>query len=127
METFRFTSTITRIERRAFISHNQFSQLAQQAAADWCEELGQQIDVQASSSIEKSIAKANEQLECSLAPADVKTVMKPLEANVLASRNRLRDHQEEFEHLLENLEFRDKLRDGMNDKWKSWNSWNSRE
>ena len=66
-------------------------------------------------------------MECSLAPEDVKTVVKPLETNVLASRNRLRDHHEEFEHLLENLEFRDKLRDGMNDKWKSWNSWNSRE
>ena len=41
----------------------------------------------------------NEQLDCPLAPEDVKTIMKTLEANVQASRSRLRDHEEKFEHL----------------------------
>ena len=52
------------------------------AVADWCEELAQQIPVQASSSIEKSIAKMNEQLVRPLTSEDVKTFMKTPETDV---------------------------------------------
>ena len=47
-----------------------------EAVADWCDELDQQIPGQSFSSIEKSISKANEQLDCPLAPDDVKTKCK---------------------------------------------------
>ena len=54
---------------------------------------------QSSSSIKKSIAKVNEQLDCPLAPEHVNTIMKELETDVEASRNRLRDHQEKLDSL----------------------------
>ena len=41
----------------------------------------------------------NVQLDCPLAPEDVKTTMTTREISVQASRNRLRDHQEKFENL----------------------------
>ena len=69
------------------------------AVADWCEEPAQHIPVQASSSIETSIAKANEQWDCSLASEEVNTLKKTPRANVPASGNRSRDHQEKFGHL----------------------------
>ena len=69
------------------------------AVADWCEVLAQQIPAQASFSIEKSIAKVTEQLNRPLAPEDVNTMMKPVETEVPASRNRLRDHHEKFENV----------------------------
>ena len=69
------------------------------AVADWCDELAQQISADASSGIEKSIAKVNEQLDRPLALGDVKTTMKPSDINVPASRNRLRDHHDKFENL----------------------------
>ena len=69
------------------------------AVADWCEVLAQQIPAQASFSIEKSIAKVTEQLNRPLALEDVNTMMKPLETDVPASRNRLRDHHEKFENV----------------------------
>ena len=43
------------------------------AVANWCEELAQQISAHASSSIDKSIAKANEQIDRPLAEIDCVT------------------------------------------------------
>ena len=64
----------------------------------WCAELAQQIPVQSSSSIGKSIAKVNEQLDRPLAPEEVNTLMRAPETDVQASSNRLREHQEKVEN-----------------------------
>ena len=57
------------------------------------------ILLKTSSSIEKSKAKVNEQLDFPLTLEDVKSTMKTLETDVLAYWNRVLDHQEKFENL----------------------------
>ena len=47
-------------ESRALISHDQFCKSAE--IADWCDKFTQQIPGQSFSSMEKSVAKVNEQL-----------------------------------------------------------------
>ena len=69
------------------------------AVTDWCDELAQQIPGQSFSTIEKSIAKLNEQLIRKLAPEEVNTLEKTLWTEVQASTNRLRDHEEKFAKL----------------------------
>ena len=79
---FNGGTSIAELLFRTINSANQFS--THGAVADWCEELLQQILVQASSSIDKSITKVYLQLDCSLAGIeDVKTAMKPLETTFL--------------------------------------------
>ena len=46
----------------------------------------------------------NEQFNRKLVPEDVNTLVKALETDVQASRNRLSDHQEKFEHLSKVIE-----------------------
>ena len=105
MEHIRFTSAVTRPDAdNLFRTRNLASQVSiYGAVADWCDELPQQIPGQLSSSIEKSTAKVNEQLDCPLLPEEVNTLMKTPETDVQASRNRLRDDQEKFEHLTKEM------------------------
>ena len=49
--------------------------------------------------MEKSIAKVNEQLHRNLELEEVNTLVRTLETNVQAARDRLRNHQERFEKL----------------------------
>ena len=72
---------------------------APNTVAEWCDGLAEQNLGQSSSSIEKSTAKTNEQLNRTFAPEEVNTLVKALEIDVQASRNRLGDHQEKFENL----------------------------
>ena len=65
--------------------------------ADWCAEVTQQISGPSISSMKKSVANVNEQLHRKLELEEVDTLVRTLETNVQAARDRLRIHQERFE------------------------------
>ena len=82
---------------RTINSANQLS--VYRAVGKWCDELTQQIPGQHFSSMEKSVAKVNEQLRRKLEPEEVNTFVRTPGTNVQAARDQLRNHQERFEKL----------------------------
>ena len=77
---------------RTIKSANQFSIYG--AIADWCDELTEQILGHPFLSMEKSVAKVNEQLCRKLELGGVGALVQALETNVQAARERLHEHQE---------------------------------
>ena len=96
MESARFHFNGDTSNADLFFSHNKLSKSAQ-AFADWCDELARQLLDHSFSSVEKLIAKMNEQLNRKVAPEEANTLVQVLETNFQASRNRLSDHK--FENL----------------------------
>ena len=80
-------------------SANQFSIYG--AIADWCDELTEQILGHPFPSIERSVAKVNEQLRRKWELEGVNTLVQALETNVQAARERLHEHQENSKNYQE--------------------------
>ena len=90
-------STSAKLLFRAINFANQLSIYG--AVADWFSELIQQIFGQSFSRMKESTANVNEQLYRTLERQEVHALVRTLELNVQAARDRPRDHQEKFENL----------------------------
>ena len=62
----------------------------------------------------------NEQLDRKLAPEEVNTLVKALDIDFDASRNRLRVHQEKFENLLKDTSDSNLRNSGIHEESVSW-------
>ena len=100
---FNADSSNTELLFRTIQPANQLSNHG--AVSNWCEELAQWIQGQNELTVEKSVAKENEQLLKNVKPQEVNSLVQTSRSNDGTSRNRLREQLRMFGTLEKDIQF----------------------
>ena len=108
VETHRYPATedpaTAQLLFRIIMSVNQL--IVHGAVSDWCEELAQQISAHSSSSTGKPLTKTNDGSESKVAHTVMSILTSSLLINVPVQGNLVRQHNERFENLPEDIRVR---------------------